>query len=188
MKTFLAQNQFLSHPSVISPRTERSVAVSKPPPVADAAAALISNSAVSTTTAGSAAASSLVCADAGAAVVSVSNPVANASVEARPPENWGRQAGLSDGEAAIVAPVAEGVSRLADERTSAATSEFMDATARRDEHSISAATDHIHEIFHYVRNLMKQPPRFLLDEAEFMAAVEEEPLFIRDGEHLRRWA
>jgi hypothetical protein len=50
------------------------------------------------------------------------------------------------------------------------------------------AIDHIHEIFFYVRKLMKEPPRFVLDEAAFMAEIEEEPLFIRDGKHLRRWA
>jgi hypothetical protein len=47
--------------------------------------------------------------------------------------------------------------------------------------------DCISEIFFYARKLMKQPPRFVLDEAEFMAEVEEEPLFLRDGDHLRRW-
>lgn len=64
---------------------------------------------------------------------------ANASAEARPTETsiLGRQAGLSDGEAAISAPVAEDVSRLAAGRTAAATSEAMDATARRDEYSVS---------------------------------------------------
>jgi len=48
--------------------------------------------------------------------------------------------------------------------------------------------DCIHEIFFYARKLMKQPPRFVLDEGDFMAAIEEEPLFIRNGDHLRRWA
>jgi hypothetical protein len=52
----------------------------------------------------------------------------------------------------------------------------------------SEATDHINEIFFYVRKLMKQPPRFVLDEAAFMAAIEEEPLFLKDGDHLRRWS
>ena len=88
-----------------------------------------------------------------------------------------------------------------------------DATAERDPHPISEPTsstggpqetpasappknpdagvldmtDCINEIFFYARKLMKQPPRFVLDEAAFMAEVEEEPLFIRDGDHLRRW-
>jgi hypothetical protein len=29
---------------------------------------------------------------------------------------------------------------------------------------------------------------FVLNEREFMDAIEESPMFIRDGEHLRRWA
>jgi hypothetical protein len=61
------------------------------------------------------------------------------------------------------------------------------ATDPCQEQVAASPIDHIHEIFHYVRKLMKQPPRFVLDEAAFMAEVEEEPLFIRDGEHLRRW-
>ena len=48
--------------------------------------------------------------------------------------------------------------------------------------------NHIPEIFHYVRKLMKQPPRFILDTDAFMAEVEEVPLFVRDGEHLCRWS
>ncbi len=52
----------------------------------------------------------------------------------------------------------------------------------------AAPTDHIHEIFFYVRKLMKQQPRFVIDEAAFMAEVEEVPLFVRDGDHLRRWS
>ena len=49
------------------------------------------------------------------------------------------------------------------------------------------ATDCIHEIFHWVRKLMRGHQGFVLDDLAFMADVEEEPLFIRDGEHLRRW-
>ena len=50
------------------------------------------------------------------------------------------------------------------------------------------STNHIHEIFHWVRKLMTgKTPAFVLDEGAFMAEVEEVPLFIRDGEHLKRW-
>ena len=47
--------------------------------------------------------------------------------------------------------------------------------------------DCINEIFFFARKLIKQAPRYLLDEGAFMADIEEEPLFIRDGDHLRRW-
>jgi len=49
------------------------------------------------------------------------------------------------------------------------------------------ATDCIHEIFHWVRKLMRGHQGFVLDEPAFMADVEEEPLFLRSGDHLRRW-
>ena len=49
------------------------------------------------------------------------------------------------------------------------------------------ATDCIHEIFHWVRKLMRGHQGFVLDEPAFLADVEEEPLFIRSGDHLRRW-
>lgn len=48
--------------------------------------------------------------------------------------------------------------------------------------SISAASSdisHIHEIFFYARKLMKSSPRFVLDEAAFMAAIDEPPLFLQ---------
>ena len=51
----------------------------------------------------------------------------------------------------------------------------------------AAPTDHIHEIFFYVRKLMTGDTGFVLDETLFMAEVEEVPLFVRDGDHLRRW-
>jgi hypothetical protein len=47
--------------------------------------------------------------------------------------------------------------------------------------------NHINEIFHYARKLMRGHQGFVLDEAAFMADVEEVPLFIRSGDHLRRW-
>ena len=47
-------------------------------------------------------------------------------------------------------------------------------------------TDCISEIFFYARKLMKQPPRFVLDEAQFMADVEEVPLFLREDGYLER--
>ena len=54
---------------------------------------------------------------------------------------------------------------------------------------LGAASDisHIHEIFHWVRKLMRGHQGFVLDQAAFMAEVEEVPLFVRDGDHLRRW-
>jgi hypothetical protein len=48
--------------------------------------------------------------------------------------------------------------------------------------SVSAASSdisHIGEIFHWVRKLMKDDRRFHLNEEEFMAAIDEEPLFLR---------
>lgn len=42
----------------------------------------------------------------------------------------------------------------------------------------AGATDHIHEIFHFARKLC-EPTRFVLDEAAFMEAIEERPLFLR---------
>jgi len=53
--------------------------------------------------------------------------------------------------------------------------------------SVLDATDCIHEIFHWVRKLMRGHQGFVLDQAAFMAEVEEVPLFIRDGDHMRRW-
>ena len=87
-----------------------------------------------------------------------------------------------------------------------------DATAERDPHPISEppsnegrpseapaldapnthenagalGTEFIHEIFFYARKLMKQPPAFVLDEAAFMADVEETPLFLREDGYLQR--
>jgi hypothetical protein len=46
-------------------------------------------------------------------------------------------------------------------------------------HEHAGATDQIHEIFHFVRKLMKQPPAFVLDEERFMAAIEPAPMFLR---------
>jgi hypothetical protein len=47
-------------------------------------------------------------------------------------------------------------------------------------------TDCISEIFFYARKLMKQPPRFVLNERQFMAEVEEVPLFLREDGYLQR--
>lgn len=47
-------------------------------------------------------------------------------------------------------------------------------------------TDCISEIFFYARKLMKQPPRFVLDEARFLANIDEEPLFLREDGYLQR--
>jgi len=55
--------------------------------------------------------------------------------------------------------------------------------------SVSTASsdiDCINEIFFYARKLMKQPPRFVLDEVAFMAEVEETPLFLREDGYLQR--
>ena len=70
---------------------------------------------------------------------------------------------------------------------SAAASPCPPSTAAAVHFDEPGATDCISEIFFYARKLMKQPPRFVLDEDTFMADVEEEPLFVRDGDHLRRW-
>jgi hypothetical protein len=39
----------------------------------------------------------------------------------------------------------------------------------------------IPEIFHWVRKLLKDDRRFVLDEGAFMAAIDEEPLFLRSA-------
>ena len=48
------------------------------------------------------------------------------------------------------------------------------------------ATDQIHEIFHWVRKLIKDDPGFVLDEARFLAEIEEVPLFLREDGYLQR--
>ena len=58
----------------------------------------------------------------------------------------------------------------------------LGVTDGRDHH----LTDHINEIFFYARKLMKQPPRFVLDEARFLADIEETPLFLREDGYLQR--
>src|SRR5882672_5857948 len=55
-------------------------------------------------------------------------------------------------------------------------------------HKGAGALDHIPEIFHWVRKLMKDDVGFVLDEAAFMADVEEIPLFIREDGYLKRQA
>ena len=48
-------------------------------------------------------------------------------------------------------------------------------------------TEFIHEIFFYARKLMTgEIPAFVLDEAAFMAEVEETPLFLREDGYLQR--
>ena len=49
-----------------------------------------------------------------------------------------------------------------------------------------ADIDCINEIFFYARKLVKQPPRFVLDESRFLAEVEEVPLFLREDGYLQR--
>jgi hypothetical protein len=48
---------------------------------------------------------------------------------------------------------------------------------------VAGATDCIHEIFHYARKLCRESNavdrRFVLDEAAFMAELDEPPLFLR---------
>jgi hypothetical protein len=43
----------------------------------------------------------------------------------------------------------------------------------------AGATDHIHEIFHFARQLYADDHRFVLDEEAFMDAIEPPPLFIQ---------
>lgn len=47
-------------------------------------------------------------------------------------------------------------------------------------------TEHIGEIFHWVRKLIKDDRRFVLNEGDFMAAIDEEPLFLREDGYLQR--
>ena len=78
MKTFLAQNQFISNPSVISPRTERSAAAVLDP--SGSAAAAAPNSALA----------SAMTADTAAAPDLTDPPVAAAVLIAEPSSNEGR--------------------------------------------------------------------------------------------------
>ena len=55
-------------------------------------------------------------------------------------------------------------------------------------HEDAGATDCISEIFFYARKLMRGHQGFVLDEAAFMAEVEEVPLFIREDGYLKRQA
>jgi hypothetical protein len=55
-------------------------------------------------------------------------------------------------------------------------------------HEYAGATDCISEISHYARKLMRGHQGFVLDEAAFMADIDESPMFVRDGDHLRRWS
>jgi hypothetical protein len=41
------------------------------------------------------------------------------------------------------------------------------------------ATDHIHEIFHFARQLCEDDHRFILDERAFMEAIEPLPMFLQ---------
>jgi hypothetical protein len=50
----------------------------------------------------------------------------------------------------------------------------------------AGATDCISEIFHYARKLMSGHRGFVLDEARFLAEIDETPLFIREDGYLRR--
>jgi hypothetical protein len=64
------------------------------------------------------------------------------------------------------------------QETPAAAAPVRDTTA--------GATDHIPEIFHWVRKLMRGHQGFVLDEARFLADIDETPLFIREDGYLRR--
>jgi hypothetical protein len=57
--------------------------------------------------------------------------------------------------------------------------------------SVSTASSdisHISEIFHYARKLMRGHQGFVLDEARFLADIDETPLFIREDGYLKRQA
>jgi hypothetical protein len=60
------------------------------------------------------------------------------------------------------------------------------------QYDIHGATEHIGEIFYHARKLIAEDSRRdedFVDFAELEAALAEPlPLFIRDGEHLKRWA
>jgi len=49
-------------------------------------------------------------------------------------------------------------------------------------------TEFIHEIFFYARKLMTNYPGFVLDEARFLADIEELPMFLREDGYLKRQA
>jgi len=145
MKTFLAQNQFISNSTSHVPVDVGSAAADDQPPLQAAADAIHSS-------------------DDG-----VENRATSDNVKRQE-----RVAGLETRSATIQRQVSP-----------AGSSETEGAV------SVSAASSDISdipEIFHWVRKLIKQSPRYVLNEGEFMADVEEEPLFLRDGDHLRRWS
>ena len=47
-------------------------------------------------------------------------------------------------------------------------------------------TDHIHELFFYARKLIADGRRFVLDEARFLADLDEAPLFLQEVQNAAR--
>ena len=66
--------------------------------------------------------------------------------------------------------------------------EFSSNEGRPEEAPGALGTEFIHEIFFYARKLMTNYPGFVLDEARFLADIEEIPLFIREDGYLKRQA
>lgn len=163
MKTFLAQNQFISNSTAISPRAVGSTA------------------------------------DSAYRLQNVARPDATAERDPQPNSVSDAEplpVSLTSGTAAAFPPLpacdaTAAPSSAAFVAAEAAVSEPLVApseTAATIAIRAAAASDAdcISEIFFYARKLMKQPPRFLLDEAAFMAEVEEVPLFLREDGYLQR--
>jgi hypothetical protein len=137
MKTFLAQNQFMSSEAIV-PEASGSAGITpcpRAPAVPNSAEALPSSQ-----TAGSAVALKAACPGATAGIIQVSDGVFQESLPS----------GEIDPSVMLDCPPSESISDIP-------------------------------EIFHWVRKLLKDDRRFVLDEGAFMAEIEEEPLFLRSA-------
>jgi hypothetical protein len=185
MKTFLAQNQFMSSDANVPVALESAAATPCPQPPA----AAVPNSAEalpSSQTAGSAVALKAACPGATAVPIPVSDGVLVKSLSSVEMEPSVTEA-YAPSEAAIDScqePVAADCTGENCENLKFVY-ECTDGTvfhrcAVCDRKAYRSATDCIPEIFHWVRKLLKDDRKFHLDEAAFMAAIDEEPLFLRN--------
>jgi len=107
--------------------------------------------------------------------------ISNLAVTPEPPTAGSAVASSDLQPQATAAPFAEpSMTNGGDQETSAS------APPKNPDAGVLDMTDCINEIFFYARKLMKQPPRFILNERQFMAEVEEVPLFLREDGYLQR--
>ena len=109
---------------------------------------------------------------------------ADGGVEGHPPQATGEAESADVRQTAGIEP---GPSEAIPASTGGPQETPASAPPKNPDAGVLEATDCIHEIFHWVRKLMRGHQGFVLDEPAFMAELEEVPLFVRDGDHLRRW-